>query len=1526
MANEANEAKLRENLLWVTGELRRTRRQLAEVEDRGREPIAIVGMACRLPGGVRSAADLWRVVADEVDATSGFPADRGWDEAAVYHPDPGHPGTSYTRRGGFVEGAAEFDAAFFGISPREAAAMDPQQRLLLETTWEAFEHAGIDQDAVRGSRTGVFVGSPVSGYGPPLDRVPEEAAGHLLTGTTGSVASGRLSYVFGLEGPAVTIDTACSSSLVALHLAVAALRRDECSLALAGGATVMPHPGLFVEMSRQGALAPDGRCKAFADGADGFGFGEGVGMLLVERLSDARRNGHRVLAVVRGSAVNQDGASNGLTAPNGPSQVRVIEQALLNAGLSGDEIDAIEAHGTGTALGDPIEVQALIEAYGPERSRPLWLGSVKSNIAHTQAAAGVAGVMKVVMALRAGVLPRTLHAGERSSHVDWSAGVVGVLREARPWVSEGRPRRAAVSSFGISGTNAHVILEEAAEFPATERPEEPVAVSDVVAWVLSARTPEALRARAAQLAELDAAPADVAFSLATTRAHLPHRAVIVGPAPARLSTLDGSGVALGSAAATGRTVFVFPGQGAQWPGMGRDLLDASPVFATRMAECDAALRPFVDWSLIEVIRSGDGFDRVDVVQPASWAVMVSLAALWRACGVEPDAVVGHSQGEIAAACVAGALSLPAAARVVALRSKAIAAVAGGGGMVSVSLPANEVPLPGGAGIAAVNGPNSTVVSGDDADLDVLLARCESAGVRARRVPVDYASHSVRMEELRDELLSTLDDVAPRSAGVAFYSTLEGGRVDTASLDAGYWYRNLRQTVLFEPVVRLLAEAKHGTFLEMSPHPVLTMAVQEAVDPVFAGGTLRRDEGGWDRFLLSVGEAHAHGVAVDWRRVLAGGRRVELPTYPFQRTRFWLDGGTGDATRLGAAAAGHPLLGLAIETPEQTVYTARWSLATHGWLRDHTVSGRVLVPGAAFVELALQTGRHVADLTLLTPLVLDERGVDVRVVLDGDTLGVHSRADGDWTTHATATLTTVAPDGETFAWPPADAEELAPAYDQLAARGFGYGPAFQGLRRAWRTAGALYAEVALGEAERADATRHGLHPALLDAACHAALAAEVHDGTFHARLPFAWEGVTLHATGATALRVRLRRLDGDRIRVDAVDETGQPVVSVAAIASRPMPAASAPHSDTLFELAWRPLTGDRVADTEPVVVEPAGTSPRAATATALAHLHEWLRDDRREPLLFVTRHAVVTGGETEVDLDLAPVWGLVRSAQAEHPGRFRLLDVDGAITEQALASAAPQLVQRDGVLLTPELVRARPAPVRRPAFDPGRTVLITGGGTLGRVVARHLAARHGVAHLLVACRRGEAAPGMAGLRTDLAEHGATLTVAAGDVADHAAVAAVLATIPAEHPLGAVVHTAGALDDGMVEALEPARIDTVFRPKVDAARVLDEATRDLDLSAFVLFSSAAATFGAAGQGNYAAANAFLDAFARARRVRGLPATTLAWGFWDERSDLTGGLDAADLARMARSGVAPMSSADGLAAFDAALAADLTHAVPV
>ncbi|MEV1086025.1 SDR family NAD(P)-dependent oxidoreductase, partial [Streptomyces sp. NPDC050211] len=1946
------------------------------------EPLAIVSMACRFPGGISTPDELWQLVTEGGDAITAFPTNRGWDVAGLYDPDPDAKGRTYVREGGFLHEAPDFDPEFFGISPREALAMDPQQRLLLETAWEACERAGFDPTILRGSRTGVFVGTNGQHYMPLLQGGEEDFDGYLGTGNSASVMSGRLSYVFGLEGPAVTVDTACSASLVALHLAVQSLRRGECGLALVGGATVMSTPEMLVEFSRQRVMSPTGRSRAFAASADGVALGEGAGMLLLERLSDARRNKHPVLAVIRGSAVNQDGASNGLTAPNGPSQQRVIRQALADAGLTPADVDAVEAHGTGTELGDPIEAQAVLATYGTDREQPLWLGSVKSNIGHTQAAAGVAGVIKMVLALRAGTLPRTLHVDAPTPRVDWSAGTVSLLTEDVAWPAGDTPRRAAVSAFGISGTNAHVILEES---PRAEQPADtPTPAPDPDWWeevtvplLLSARSEAALRAQAARLRaglveHPGIHPADAGYTLMTARSRFEHRAAVIGESREELLDALNSlaqdrphlAVLRGTAGPGERVAFVFPGQGSQWPAMAEGLLERSAAFRDSALDCDRALRAYLDWSVMDVLRQVPGapsLSRVDVVQPVLFTMMVSLAAAWRSLGVHPAAVVGHSQGEIAAAHVAGGLSLDDAARIVSLRSQAWLTLAGQGGMIAVTLPADALRtrlerFGDRLSVAAVNSPSTAAVAGEPAALRELLDELTADGVQARPIPgVDTAGHSAQVDALKDHLMEVLAPVAPRTGEIPFYSTVTGGLLDTSALDSAYWYRNMREPVEFEQATRALVADGHDVFLEPSPHPMLAVSLHETVADA-AGhaavlGTLRRDKGGPRWFGAALGMAHISGVEIDADALFgAASRRVDLPTYPFQRERYWYSAPArrADAFAIGLSQAAHPLLGGEVELPESgaVVYTAHLGADTQPWLAEHALMGTALLPGAALIDLALWAGRRagcprIDELTLQAPVVLPDNGaLELRLMVaaaDDDgrrTLTVHSReadaAPGSpWRRHAEALAApaqdTGPPHPAPAVWPPAGAVpvESGAFYEEFSARGYDYGPLFRGLRAGWRGDTDVHAEVALPPQVGEGADGFGLHPALLDAALQAMSLGTFFPDDGQARMPFAVRGVRLYAEGADRLRVTLSPLGADTVRLRCTDPDGHRVLDIDELVVRPVQgdqlavadaAGRAKLNGALYEVDWPQLP---LSTTLPVrrlavvgedhakvvaALESAGGAcdfypdlpallaaldsgpapdtvavsfprhpvPDAAAAHATAHraldlAQSWLAAGAKlagTTLALVTRGAVAAADDEQVtDPAAATVWGLIRSAQSEEPGRFVLLDTDGSAAggtamAAALACGEPQLAVRGGAVRVPRLARTEtgtargdllvpptdtpawrlatsgtgtldgltlaPAPdtlaalqegqvriavraaglnfrdtlialgmypgegvmgaegagivtevgpgvttlapgdrvlgmwtggfgpyaiadhrmlapipngwtwaeaasvpavfltaqyaltrlakahpgqsllihaaaggvgmaalqlarhlgltvyatagtgkwdtLRRlgltethlansrttdfadafltatggrgvdivlnsltgdfvdaslsllprgghflelgkadvrdprriaaehpgtryqafdlvqagpdtvgemlgellalfasgalrplphttheirgareafrtlsqakhtgklvltmpPSFGPYGTVLITGGtGSLGSAVARHLVTAHGVRHLVLAGRSGMAAEGAAALAAELTAHGAEITVRACDAGDRAQLAALIADIPADRPLTAVVHTAGVLADGTLPTLTPDGLDTVLHPKVDAVLNLHDLTRDLDLSAFVLYSSSSALFGSPGQGGYAAANAFLDAFAGYRRSLGLPATSLAWGLWSTDSRMAGHLDQSGMhRRLARGGVLPLTDTEGLALFDAAQSVDTPLQVPI
>ncbi|WP_398994520.1 SDR family NAD(P)-dependent oxidoreductase [Streptomyces sp. CBG31] len=1476
------------------------------------EPIAIVGMGCRFPGGVARPEDFWHLVSKGIDAVGDWPSNRGWDTEGLYDPDPDRPGTTYTRQGGFLHDVPDFDAEFFGISPREALAMDPQQRLLLETAWEAVEGAGQDPTALKDRQVGVYIGTNGQDYSALLEGAEGISEGHLLTGNTASVLSGRLSYVLGLQGPALTVDTACSSSLVALHLAVQALRRGDCEQALAGGVSVMSTPRLFVEFSRQRGLAADGRCKAFSADADGTGWGEGAGVLLLERHSDALRHGHPVLALISGTAVNQDGASNGLTAPNGPSQQQVIRAALADAALRADQIDAIEAHGTGTKLGDPIEAQALQAVHGPARpaDRPLWLGSVKSNIGHTQAAAGVAGVMKMVLAIRHGELPGTLHAGTPNPHVDWSGGGIRLLTAHTPWPETGSPRRAGVSSFGISGTNAHVIIEQApalAAVPALDRadaqdradvpgrtdaadrahalgrtdapdrveaqgrgdalgrtdapgrtdaadrtdaqgradvpgrigapvladaqdrtgtPDGDIAPDTVataatalaavtatptarrtgppVPLLLSARTPEALRAQAGRLvsrfdADPDLEPADVAYSLATGRAPLEHRAAVLGrdrAAVRRALTALARGTSAGrlltgGAVRSGRTAFLFPGQGSQRAGAGAELYRDDPVFADALDEVLTGLDPHLDLPLRDILFAAPGtpgaelLDRTRYTQPALFALETALFRLVRHWGVRPDLLMGHSIGELAAAHAAGVLDLPDACALVAARGRLMDELPGGGAMVAVEATEDEVrrallddrtghPAPereaerDGVDIAAVNGPASVVLSGDADAVRRLAGAFRSRGRRTRRLSVSHAFHSARMDGMLDAFRDVAESLTYRAPGIEIVSNLTGRTATAAELcSPDHWVRHVRGTVRFLEGARRLRAEGATTYVEIGPGGVLsgmlhgclsdpdpdagfgpdlgpTSAPTPAPDPGDTGTVplLRDGRDEPDAVRTALASLYLRGVEVDWSVGWSGTdvRRVDLPTYAFQRRRFWPE---------------------AAPDPAPAAWRRRGSAGPAGPRR---------------YRIAWE------------PLAVPEE----------------PRVSGRWLL--------VTPDGP-------GAEDTA-------------------------------------------------------LACEQALAGHGAD-------------VVVMRVGAAVERAELALM---------LPEFGvlAGVLSLLALADDPHPGPRTPDACLTGTLLLLQALGDSGIDA---------------------------------PLWCATRGAVAADGTEEVRPGQAQVWGLGRVAALEHPLRWGgLVDLPDPLDGPALDGLCAVLAGRDGedqvAVRAPVPLGRRLVPAPEPAtpapapWTPRGTVLVTGGtGGLGAQVARWLAER-GAEHLVLLGRRGPEAPGADELTDALAALGARSTVLACDVTDRAALERVLEHLhDAGETVRAVVHTAGLTSDTPLMDCTPEELARLTAAKTRGAAHLDALFDGRPLDAFVLFSSISGTWGSGGQGAYAAANAYLDGLAAARRGRGLTATSVAWGPWVGAGMAAGAVGEG----LRRHGLVPMDPEAALSALGLALALD-------
>ncbi|MEU2929433.1 type I polyketide synthase [Streptomyces sp. NPDC007251] len=1412
MTND-NNADVLDYLKRTSIELIETRKRLQELTDAAAEPIAIVGVACRYPGGAASPEELWELVRAGADVVSDFPDDRNWD--LEYDPDPDRPGTCYTRKGGFLYDAGDFDAEFFGISPREALSADPQQRLLLETSWESLERAGIDPESLRGSDTGVFAGLAYFGYGNHF-ATPEAIAGYAQIGSLLSVASGRVAYTLGLEGPAVSTETACSSSLVAVHQAVQSLRQGECGLALAGGVTVVGMPQVFREMSRQRGLSADGRCKAFADAADGTGFSEGVGMLVLERLSDARRNGRRIWAVIRGSAINQDGASNGLTAPSGPAQQRVIRAALANARLQASDVDAVEAHGTGTTLGDPIEAGALLATYGQDRDpdSPLWLGSLKSNIGHTQAAAGVGGIIKMVMAMRHGVLPQTLHVDRPSTHVDWSAGAVELLTEAREWTTaQDRPRRAGVSAFGVSGTNAHVILEEAPpEEQAEERAPDAGVAGGLVPWVVSARSAKALEQQAGRLRDVLAADADLdladaGWSLVSSRSRFEHRAVVLGHdrdellnGLASLSAGEESAaVVRGVAGELGQTVFLFPGQGSQWSGVARQLYDTYPVFAQSLDETCARFDAHLPFALKPLLLADElepaQRERTDIAQPALFTLQVALYRLLAQYGPRPDHLIGHSVGEIAAAHVSGVFDLDTATRLVAARGRTMQTVTERGAMLAVRASEARVGALLGAydrvGVAAVNGPESVVVSGLREQVHALRDRLVAEGTSAKLLAVDHAFHSPLMDPVLDAFKASLTEFPAGEMAVPIVSTRLGREVTLQELTTvEYWVNHVREPVRFHDAVECARAAGARLFVEVGPGATLASITQEnfagqGVDDAVVVSASRRDRTGPQALTGALAQLHVQGARVDWHALFGTRRRVDLPTYAFQRQRYWLDLRAGtesaDVASAGLSAPDHPLLGAVVDHPGtgEVVFTDLWSLRTHGWLADHAVFGAVVVPATAHLDLALSAGDHVGcgtveELTLEVPLILPDSGdVQVRVVVGAAdetgrrSLDVYSRpgedgpAVGGWTRHAMGSLAPAtgpaaarADDTRALAtWPPAGARQLGidALYDDFADAGFDYGPAFRGLREVWQRGDDLFALATLPEAAEDPAGgAFALHPALMDTVLHASIAGGVIEVTGEqGRMPFSWSGVELSGSCGTTVKVRLSPAGEDAVSLSVADEHGRTIASVGALTFRPASAdqvhsARGGQQRSPYEVRWRPVEeggqetyrgpwavlgassglasrlagagGDSavlrasmdevLAGQAPrhIVLCPddfAAAGPDLLTAVAdtdkllLEGVQRFLAEESlgASTLVVLTRRAVDTGADEGVDsLPGASAWGLIRSAQTEHPGRFRLVDIDDEDASWArfpdvLALDEAQLAVRDGALLVPRLAPA-----------------------------------------------------------------------------------------------------------------------------------------------------------------------------------------------------------------------------------------------
>ena len=1626
-----SEEQLRRSLQAI----RKLKQRVAELEGVQRSPIAIVGIGCRLPGGANSPEELWSLLEQQRDVVQDIPLER-WDTAGWYRPARDVPGTSYVRRAATIERPDRFDAGFFRISPSEAAALDPQHRLLLETSWEALEHAGLVPGALSTTRTGVFVGIGPSEY---AMQQPDGGLGrsnvYSGTGTGTSFAAGRLSHVLGLQGPSVALDTACSSSLVALHLACQSLRAHECDVALSGGVQLLLSPETFVYLCALGALSPDGRCKTFSAEADGYGRGEGCGMVVLKRLPDAEADGDRVLALIRGSAIKHDGHSSALTAPNGSSQRKVIREALESAGLEPPDVQYVESHGTGTPLGDPIEVGALAEVYGEGRGRnaPLLLSALKTNIGHLESAAGIAGVIKAVVALQHARIPASLHARRLNPRIAWEQLPVVVASKAEPWPATGGPRRAAVSAFGMSGTNAHAILEQAPECPAGSLAPMTTAASQQLVLV-SGRDGDALRDQVQRLRDACTGRswqlADLAFSLATTRTHFPERLALLVESlddlSGRLDAFSAGNVSAGSgfamrtqahAAGHGGVAFLFTGQGSQYAGMGEALYASEPAFRAALDRCAHIAEPLLERPLLSVMHPGKG--RVDALsshpssiddtaytQVALFALEYALSELWTSWGVHPSLVLGHSIGELAAACVAGVFSLEDGVRLVAARGRLMQALPRDGAMFAVgasetqarqALAGHEATV----ALAAVNGPADTVISGLERDVCDVAAVLARQGAKVKRLTVSHAFHSPLMEPMLAAFREAAEAVDYRTPTLPLISNVSGRVAGDEVATAAYWIEHLRSCVRFADGLQAARQQGMDTYVEIGPQPTLVaMAVRSGAeqDALYLP-SLRKGVEDRETMLRSVGRWHVEGGAVHWPAVMSssGGRRIQLPTYAFQRVRHWDESKPAPVQpRVASGAPG--LSGSLVPLPGPVVHRVLdVSVDSHPYLADHRVFGHIVVPGAFQLAVALAAGRelyHSDELTLenvqfVQALVLHEPArLHIAMVAEPHadrarfSISSPGRASDDWVLHAEGTLHArpVAGDGDGGLREAqrqcTEERSVQAAVEQLAAADIEFGPLWRRTQELRLGSAGVLARFGPGPATDEGV---GLHPVLIDNAIASALPLLPSEEPV-TRVPLSVERLRFFGgelrSGWCLSRLR-QGATREAVMLDATvwNDDGRTVADFSGLVVKRAPRStflrvgSDKHTAPMFGVQYRPLAQSEAEDLPAGawwVLQEGERSPLAAGLVAqlrgsgadvkladvagLARVGNarslpanlvciWDRDSTDMPdapivratraleqLQDLVKHAGagqsrlwwVLAGDSRSRLCTAGLRGLGRVFQREHPEiPLTLVGLEGVPhghhEEQVerlwralqVGTEEPDLMLGDG-----ELQGLRLCPLSSPqeaepsSHDWTRaSVLITGGlGALGLQVAKHLAAELGVGHLVLLGRKAPG-PAQSDAIRAIGALGASVDVACADVTDARSLGSVLERIPVGYPLAGVVHAAGVLDDAVIERQSAESLELVMAPKVRGAWNLHELTRECDLKFFSMFSSVASVLGSAGQGNYAAANAFLDELAHHRRAAGLPAQSLNWGPWAE-SGLAAKAEASAVARWSRAGVVPLS----------------------